>query len=200
MACATVLGACGGYEATMPPEEVKQQEVDPRQASPYAEEWYENYGIYMEGSRREIGEEYRQPQQELGAAEESAAPIAYEEYSIDPALREACGMKEPEAYFPTGSTEVLPGPSDDLEQLARCLQESPLGDDYISIVGHADPRGDEEYNLELALRRADAVARRLQAEGVAAERIDTYSRGEYFASADPEDWPKNRRVEIRLDR
>jgi hypothetical protein len=48
-------------------------------------------------------------------------------------------------------------------------------------VGHADPRGDDNYNLALGGRRADSVKSVIVNEGVPSSRVLTSSRGEMDA-------------------
>jgi peptidoglycan-associated lipoprotein len=43
-------------------------------------------------------------------------------------------------------------------QLARCFTTGALAGQGTKLVGHADPRGDSEYNLLLADRRAGQVS------------------------------------------
>jgi outer membrane protein OmpA-like peptidoglycan-associated protein len=79
----------------------------------------------------------------------------------------------------------------------------------LSIEGHTDAVGTEEYNLELSLRRAEAVAAGLRGGGVAAEKIRTVGHGERFPVAsnetaegrdDPAGRSQNRRVEVVIER
>lgn len=126
--------------------------------------------------------------------------LAEVQLSLDPRLVEACGAARLDVTFGTDSTKVPQAKRGLLERLAACLNETPLDDDYLQIVGYTDPRGSEEYNRELGLDRADAVASVLIKNGVIDERIDTYSLGEATASSDPEEWPRDRKVTIRLDR
>jgi outer membrane protein OmpA-like peptidoglycan-associated protein len=114
-------------------------------------------------------------------------------------LAQACG-EAPRVHFEVDSAKVRDVAEDKLSDLARCLNEGPLEGDPITITGHADPRGTDEYNRSLGLDRANAVAQELVARGVDASRFDTYSLGEFLASEHPEDWDTDRRVVIRLDR
>ncbi|MCR9161572.1 MAG: OmpA family protein [Nannocystaceae bacterium] len=119
---------------------------------------------------------------------------------IEPTLADACGLPKPGVKFETDSAKVKESKHPMLTMLALCLQMSPLDDDRLVITGYADPRGTEYYNRELGLDRANAVGEALIESGLAKSRFDTYSRGESMASEDPEDWSKDRRVSIRLDR
>lgn len=67
------------------------------------------------------------------------------------------------------------------------------------LEGHADERGTREYNLALGERRAQAVERYLQVQGVSSNQLETISYGE----ENPVDrgtteaaYARNRRVEI----
>ena len=48
-----------------------------------------------------------------------------------------------------------------LDQLATCLISGPAKDKAVSLIGRADPRGTEEYNLGLGSRRAASVSQYL---------------------------------------
>lgn len=76
------------------------------------------------------------------------------------------------------------------------------GNQRIRLEGHADERGTREYNLALGERRANAVAKYLQANGIASSRVETVSYGKEKPADPAHDeaaWAKNRRVEIILN-
>lgn len=67
----------------------------------------------------------------------------------------------------------------------------------LTIEGHCDERGSREYNIGLGERRANAVQRFMEAEGVSSSQLTNLSYGEER----PEDlghneaaWAKNRRA------
>jgi hypothetical protein len=69
----------------------------------------------------------------------------------------------------------------------------------ITATGHTDTSGSAAYNLELSLRRAEAVANELIRQGVPATEISTVGQGEedlLVPTADGVREPRNRRVEI----
>jgi OOP family OmpA-OmpF porin len=69
----------------------------------------------------------------------------------------------------------------------------------ISVTGHADRSGPEDYNMGLSLRRADAVREALITGGVTADQITVSGRGEEEPAVPTADGVKeqaNRRVEI----
>lgn len=70
----------------------------------------------------------------------------------------------------------------------------------IVLEGHADPRGNVKYNLELSERRMNAVKAAIVAAGISESRIkNTIASGEENpqGSENEASWAKNRRVDIR---
>ncbi len=66
----------------------------------------------------------------------------------------------------------------------------------VTVEGHADSRGTNEYNLALGDRRAAAAREYLISLGIAADRVSAISKGEEqpFCSDDTEScWAQNRR-------
>ena len=73
----------------------------------------------------------------------------------------------------------------------------------ITIEGHCDERGSEEYNLALGERRASGVKRYLVDLGVPASRLRTVSFGEAKPAVvghDESAWRYNRRAEFKSSR
>jgi peptidoglycan-associated lipoprotein len=73
----------------------------------------------------------------------------------------------------------------------------------ITLEGHCDERGSEEYNLALGERRASAAKRYLVSLGVPDSRLTTVSFGESTPAVQGHDesaWRWNRRVEFRVSR
>jgi peptidoglycan-associated lipoprotein len=69
----------------------------------------------------------------------------------------------------------------------------------LTVEGHADERGSREYNIGLGERRAKAVERFLEAEGVSPAQIATISYGEERPAVygnDELSWAENRRAEL----
>ena len=83
--------------------------------------------------------------------------------------------------------------------LARCMNEGGLKGRNLLLVGHADPRGEDDYNLALGGRRAGAVQDALTSLRVASSRVETSSRGEIDAQGTTEaTWAADRRVDVKL--
>ena len=72
----------------------------------------------------------------------------------------------------------------------------------VRIEGHADERGETEYNLALSDKRARSVKKFLEDMGVRAERLDAISFGEETRRPGPRrgGLAKNRRAEFMITR
>jgi len=73
----------------------------------------------------------------------------------------------------------------------------------ITLEGHTDERGSEEYNLALGERRANAAKQYLVDLGAPASRMVTVSFGEASPAVQGHDesaWRWNRRVEFKVSR
>lgn len=111
----------------------------------------------------------------------------------------ACGLTQSEAYFDYNSAGLRAREAGIVAQLAQCFSTGPLAGRGMKLVGHADPRGDEEFNYALAGRRADSVRQALADRHLDPIRISTTLRGELDANgADEFGWSKDRRVDVLL--
>ncbi|MEO0074463.1 MAG: outer membrane protein assembly factor BamD [candidate division WOR-3 bacterium] len=100
-------------------------------------------------------------------------------------------------HFETDSWRILPQDTARLRTLAEQLRETS---GMVVIEGHCDPRGSEQYNEALGMRRAESVRDWLVSNGVPAERLRVVSRGEStLLSRSPSEYWKDRRVEFRLE-
>ena len=87
-----------------------------------------------------------------------------------------------------------------VNELADVLVKYP--EDRIQVAGHTDSTGSDEYNKQLSLKRADAVAQVLLSRGVKSEQIATAGAGELQPVADnttAEGRAQNRRVQLHID-
>jgi outer membrane protein OmpA-like peptidoglycan-associated protein len=94
----------------------------------------------------------------------------------------------------------------DLAPSAIAILESVLGDllpaQRVEITGHTDSSGTTAHNESLAVARAEAVARWLEAQGVPKGRIRVAGAGSSRPIADNDDErgrAANRRVEISAE-
>lgn len=84
-----------------------------------------------------------------------------------------------------------------LDRIAIAIEEPPSTE--ITILGHTDSLGSETFNLQLSIRRAEAVMEYLRARGLPLTRMSADGHGEAEPIADNRDEPGralNRRVEI----
>lgn len=84
-----------------------------------------------------------------------------------------------------------------LDENTRYLQVNSSA--TVTISGHCDERGSDEYNLALGERRALAARDYLISMGISSQRINTISYGEekpFDMAGTEEAWAKNRRAEF----
>ena len=102
-------------------------------------------------------------------------------------------------YFDTDSAKIKPQFKAKLREIVAAIQEQPS--QKLIIEGHTDSTYTREHNLDLSLRRAQAVAGWLIEHGVDGSRLKTKGYGEFRPIADnntEEGRALNRRVEITL--
>lgn len=100
-------------------------------------------------------------------------------------------------YFEYDSAEITADGQGLLGHHAGYLVANP--DVRTTLEGHTDERGSREYNIALGDRRALAVQRVLELNGVAPEQITVVSYGEEKPAAEGNSdaaWRLNRRVEL----
>ncbi len=112
---------------------------------------------------------------------EHYVPVATSEFSPEP------------IYFAYGSAELTPEGERVIQQVAEFLRRHP--ESVVEISGYADIAGSFEFNQRLALRRAQAVAERLQALGIEPWRLILRPYGKVLATEVSE---RERRVEFKL--
>lgn len=119
--------------------------------------------------------------------------------NISEEIKKACGITDAEAYFAFDSANVRPEDKAVLTKLATCFVSGPLKGRQMRLVGHADPRGEEDYNMVLGGRRADNIKTAIVEVGMTADKVATTSRGELDATGtDEASWFKDRRVDVVL--
>jgi peptidoglycan-associated lipoprotein len=119
--------------------------------------------------------------------------------NISDEIRKACGITETKASFGFDSAQIQSGDQPVLNKLAECFTTGPLKGRMMRLVGHADPRGEPEYNMVLGGRRADNVKSYLVRKGIKDAQAETTSRGEMDAmGTDEASWASDRRVDVQL--
>ena len=102
-------------------------------------------------------------------------------------------------YFDYDQAVVRSADEATLDRKSAILQANP--NVRVTISGHADERGSDEYNLALGNRRAAAAKRHLQNRGVDGSRLDVVSYGEerpLDPGHDEASWAQNRRDEFQV--
>lgn len=125
-------------------------------------------------------------------ASDTKGPVA-----IDPRIVEMCNLPEPKFDFDSAS--VGQQAANVLDALVECFTNGKGKGHNLKLIGHADPRGETEYNFALGQRRAGSVAQYLKKKGLGDDRMTSMSRGELDATGEDEmGWAKDRRVDIML--
>ncbi len=100
-------------------------------------------------------------------------------------------------YFRSNSVQLQPASIGQMPEIVVAIrQRMPT---RISVVGHSDTLGDKTYNLDLSMRRAQAVKQQLVDKGIDAALIDISSHGEenpLVKTADNVANARNRRLEV----
>jgi len=102
-------------------------------------------------------------------------------------------------YFAFDSAALSAMAQDTLKRKAAWLRDN--AGVAVTIEGHCDERGTNEYNLALGERRAESARAYLVDLGIAASRLSTISYGEerpLDPGHDEEAWAKNRRGQFQL--
>ena len=101
-------------------------------------------------------------------------------------------------YFETAKAIIKPISFPILNAVAATLKGNPQIM-LIEVQGHADERGDDDYNMRLTEDRAAAVKDYLIQQGVEADRLQSHGYGETKPVCEQHNeacWSKNRRVEF----
>lgn len=97
-------------------------------------------------------------------------------------LEEALNVQ---VYFRTAQTELDAGAAERLARIGEMIRS--MDGVVVLLEGHADGRGDEQYNEGLSAARAETVRKIFIDAGVPAERIATSAEGETLSTAEPTD-------------
>jgi len=172
------------------------------------EQWKQQQAV---AARQQLGrtkEQLAQSQQQLES--ERQARVAAEQRTAD-ALTKMKGMTAKQdqrglvltltggVLFATGKSELLPGAQKKLDDVIAALKDDPRS---ITVVGHTDSVGNDEMNMRLSQKRADAVRTYLTTHGVPEDRVTAQGMGETQPIADnktADGRANNRRVEIILN-
>lgn len=99
--------------------------------------------------------------------------------------------------FDVDKTDLKAAAQSNLHKLATSLENNPQTN--IMIIGHTDNTGSNDHNMDLSIRRAEAVRSFLMADNVSGSRLTTMGKGPSEPIADNSTAAgraQNRRVEI----
>lgn len=139
--------------------------------------------------------------------QDKPAPNVTDDQQVSPGLAisrdilTACGIKATAGNpkFDYDKDELAPDDRAVLDQIATCLTTGPLKGKAVSLIGRADPRGTEEYNLGLGSRRSQSVSQYLGRLGVGEPQMVVTTRGALDATGtDEPTWQQDRRVDVQL--
>jgi OOP family OmpA-OmpF porin len=103
--------------------------------------------------------------------------------------------------FGTGSAEITPESQKALDVIARALASDRLTNFSFAVEGHADPRGESDFNLRLSQARAESVVAYLvNRHSLSKDRLTPIGKGESeLARPDVPAAPENRRVTFKTE-
>lgn len=104
---------------------------------------------------------------------------------------------EDRIMFDFDSSLVKRGYSQEIQAHIEYMKDNRAA--IVTVEGHSDNRGTDEYNISLGNRRARAVRRMMVSYGISTDRINVVSRGEDYPLDQTDDmtaWAQNRRVEF----
>lgn len=101
-------------------------------------------------------------------------------------------------FFDTDKSDLLPYSIPELKRVAKIIKENNL---RVEIAGHTDNVGDDNYNMNLSLRRAESVKSFLVSQGCPSDLFEIVGHGEskpQTTNDTAEGRALNRRVEMRF--
>lgn len=136
----------------------------------------------------------------------SSSSVAYSS-SIDQAAIERARLEallnqlvNNDVYFDYDDASIKPEGRDLLVRAANILKANKAF--YVTLEGHCDERGTEEYNLALGGKRAGAALDYLKKLGVSANALNTVSKGASEPKVEGSNeaaWSQNRRVHFSVE-
>ncbi len=103
-------------------------------------------------------------------------------------------------FFDFDSAQILPDAASTLNAVVGNI--AACGWTALSVVGHTDQAGSDQYNVALSQQRADAVAAALRSRQIGGTKIEVGAQGESNPRVPLPDGtrsPQNRRVEISAE-
>jgi outer membrane protein OmpA-like peptidoglycan-associated protein len=101
-------------------------------------------------------------------------------------------------YFVLDTPNLTPESRAELPKVLEVIKNRPAPE--VSVIGYTDKSGEKDYNYQLGLRRAKAVAKEIEAIGVPEGQVtvDSYGSANPLIETKKQYEPRNRRVEITV--
>jgi peptidoglycan-associated lipoprotein len=125
----------------------------------------------------------------------TVAAAAPPETKPAPSMSDLFNQNIQDAYFDYDKSEIRGDSRAALQKDAEFLRSYPQIS--VTLEGHCDERGSEEYNLGLGQRRADAAKQYLVSLGISGDRVKTMSWGKehpFCTEHNESCWQQNRRA------
>ena len=101
-------------------------------------------------------------------------PLA-EEIVTEP-IREGSVIVLENIYYDFDKYFIRRGAAQELDALAQLMRQYPSME--VQLIAHTDSRGDDDYNLDLSVKRADSARRYLIQKGIESHRLEAFGHGE----------------------
>lgn len=145
-------------------------------------------GAYMDRQKQDL-EKALSP--EIGSGAIQVEPLAGDILRVT--------MTEQTA-FDFDSAQIKPGFNSTMDKISNVVNR--YGKTHLTVVGHTDNVGTDQYNQRLSEQRAQAVSQYFNRQGVIPERLAAEGKGESAprtSNATPEGRRLNRRVEVYIE-
>ncbi|MBI1225773.1 MAG: OmpA family protein [Bacteroidetes bacterium] len=133
-------------------------------------------------------------------------PSAGDETVVKEPIRKGSVILLENIYYDFNQYIIRKGAGEELDALAQLMKQYPSME--VELTAHTDSRGNDQYNLELSLKRADSAKRYLIQKGIKGSRIKAMGLGETQirnrctdgVECSDEEHQFNRRTEVKVAR
>ncbi len=91
-------------------------------------------------------------------------------------IREGSVIVLENIYYDFDKYFIRRGAAQELDALAQLMRQYPSME--VQLIAHTDSRGDDNYNLDLSVKRADSARRYLIQKGIEGHRVEAFGHGE----------------------